>query len=131
LEKVQEVANGCFPVEVNGVCLKPLQSYLKLISRKWMIFLIMAFPADSTPLRYSEIQNHIKQRRLLSKRISDTTVSARLQELVATGILDRRQYVQIPPRVEYRLTEKGKELQQSLQPLMDWAVKSCHADQRS
>jgi DNA-binding HxlR family transcriptional regulator len=91
-----------------------------------MIILIMAFPPDSTPMRYNRIKSQIGS--ITSKRISDTTLSSRLSELVSKDILIRKQFNEIPPHVEYHLTTKGRELQQSLQPLINWAIKDCHAE---
>lgn len=85
----------------------------------------MVFPPDSTPLRYNEIKSQVGS--ITSKRISDTTLSSRLSELVFVNILVRRQFNEIPPHVEYHLTEKGIELQQSLQPLINWTIKDCHS----
>ncbi len=89
-----------------------------------MIFIIMIFPPDSTPLRYSEIKKRINN--INSKKISDTTLTSRLKDLENNKILLREQFNEIPPRVEYRLTSKGKELQSSLRPFIDWAIKDCH-----
>ncbi|MHA2293176.1 MAG: winged helix-turn-helix transcriptional regulator [Candidatus Hodarchaeales archaeon] len=126
MEVQQKTVQGCLPVGVDGICLKPLIDYLKLISSKWMIILIMAFPPDSTPMRYNRIKSQIGS--ITSKRISDTTLSSRLSELVSKDILIRKQFNEIPPHVEYHLTTKGRELQQSLQPLINWAIKDCHAE---
>ncbi|MFX0183852.1 MAG: winged helix-turn-helix transcriptional regulator [Candidatus Hodarchaeota archaeon] len=124
MEGQQEKVQGCIPTGINGICLKPLTNYLKLISSKWMIFVIMIFPPDLTPLRYSEIKNRLKS--VTNEKISDTTLSSRLNELVNNEILFRKQYNEIPPRVEYHLTEKGGNLQKNLQPLIEWAIKECH-----
>jgi len=86
----------------------------------------MSFPPDSTPMRYNRIKNQIGS--ITSKRISDTTLSSRLSELVSNEILIRKQFNEIPPHVEYHLTTKGMELQQSLQPLINWAIKDCHGE---
>lgn len=118
------MVQGCLPIGVNGICLKPVTDYLKLISSKWMIFIIMIFPPDSTPLRYSEVRKRIKDNS--KEKISDTTLALRLNKLVDKKILFRKQYNEIPPRVEYRLTLKGRELQNSLRPLIEWAIKDCH-----
>lgn len=84
----------------------------------------MIFPPDSTPLRYSEIKARINN--INSKKISDTTLASRLNDLEKEKILFRKQFNEIPPRVEYHLTSKGVELQKSLQPLIKWTIKECH-----
>ena len=84
----------------------------------------MALPPDSTPVRYSGVRNRVRQ--IVSKKISDTTLSTRLNELVEKNLAERKQFNEIPLRVEYNLTTKGKELQKSLQPLLEWAIQDCH-----
>ncbi len=124
LQKQQEILEKCLPIQIKGNCLKPLLAYLKLISRKWMLLILMLLPSDSTPLRYSELQNRINQ--ISSEKISDTTLSQRLNELTSHSIIVRKQYNEIPLRVEYQLSKKGITLQESIQPLLKWAVQTCH-----
>jgi DNA-binding HxlR family transcriptional regulator len=52
--------------------------------------------------------------------ISPNTLSARLKRLEDAGIVERRFYEQHPPRAEYLLTEKGKDLRPVLRALLDW-----------
>ena len=55
-----------------------------------------------SPMRFSEIQRQLK--------IQPKTLTSRLQELVSMGLLERTVYNEIPPRVDYALTERGKNL---------------------
>lgn len=126
-----EIVQKCLPIEINGICLKPLTKYLKSISKKWMIFIIMIFPIDQDEfsgnivrLRYSEIRARVKG--LTSELISDTTLSARLKELERIKILNKEHFPEIPPRVEYYLTPLGIQLRNSLLPLVEWAIQACH-----
>jgi len=96
-----------------------------------MIFIIMIFPIDHDEfastikkLRYSEVKTRIKG--ITSEIISDTTLSSRLKELEEMKILNKKHFAEIPPRVEYHLTSKGIQLRNSLQPLIEWAIKDCH-----
>jgi DNA-binding HxlR family transcriptional regulator len=57
------------------------------------------------------------------KGISSKTVAYRLKELEKGGILERRSYNEIPPRVEYNLTAKGQELVESVIDLLQWMRK--------
>ena len=131
METQLEMVQRCLPIEVNGICLKPLTKYLKAISKKWTIFIIMIFPIEHDEfsdtiqkLRYSEIKTRIKG--ITSKSISDTTLSSRLKELEEIKILNKEHFAEIPPRVEYQLTSKGIQLRNSLLPLIEWAIKDCH-----
>ena len=68
------------------------------------------------PVRFNEM------RRYLGK-ISDKTLSVNLKELEADGLVERREYPQIPPKVEYRLTERGDSLMEVLDQLCAWGEK--------
>ncbi|MFX1508482.1 MAG: winged helix-turn-helix transcriptional regulator [Promethearchaeota archaeon] len=131
METQLELMQKCLPIEINGFCLKPLTKYLKSISKKWMIFIIMIFPIEQDEftgkiarLRYSKIKVRIKG--ITSELISDTTLSSRLKELEEIKILEKEHFAEIPPRVEYYLTPLGIQLRNSLLPLIEWAVHACH-----
>lgn len=55
--------------------------------------------------------------------LSDRVLSDRLRELEAEGIIERAVYPQIPVRVEYRLTDKGRDLRPVVQAIHEWAEK--------
>ena len=131
METQLEMMQKCLPIEINGFCLKPLTKYLKSISKKWMIFIIMIFPIDKDEftgnierVRYSEMKARIKG--ITSELISDTTLSSRLKELEGIKILEKEHFAEIPPRVEYNLTPLGIQLRNSLLSLIEWAVHACH-----
>lgn len=68
-------------------------------------------------VRFNELQRYIK-------KISDKTLSQNLKELEADGLIIRKMYPQIPPKVEYRLSEKGQSLMQVLDQLCIWGEKN-------
>lgn len=94
-------------------CLCPLGGVMDLLSRRYAMQLICVVGALG-PARYGEIEEAFDG-------VSSSTLSTRLDDLVAAGILDREQYAEIPPRVEYDLTETGAELCHHLKPLLEWA----------
>ena len=53
--------------------------------------------------------------------ITDAVLAATLKELIINGIVDRKSYDEIPPRVEYTLTERGKTVVPILQNICHWA----------
>ena len=59
---------------------------------------------------------------------SSKTLVIRLKQLVKNGILERKAYNEIFPRVEYRLTGKGQELVESVIGLLQWMRKWSHSD---
>ena len=94
-------------------CLCPLDGIMDLLSRRYAMQLVCVVGAIG-PARYGDIEETFDE-------LSSSTLSTRLDELVEAGILSREQYAEIPPRVEYELTETGRELGQRLEPLLKWA----------
>ena len=85
---------------------------LSLISGKYkmvILYCLMEFGI----VRYNELKRYIKT-------ISHKTLSASLKELENDGLVLRKEYPQIPPKVEYSLTDKGKSLMQILDQLCIW-----------
>lgn len=76
-----------------------LETLLKHIGGKWKIRIIWALQ-DGESKRYSHLKNEIAS-------ITDMMLSQSLKELMASGVVKRHQYQEIPPRVEYQITEKG------------------------
>ena len=93
-------------------CYCRLGGTIDLLSRKYAVQLICGIGVLE-PARYGEIEAAFGD-------VSSSTLSARLEELTEAGLLDREQYDEIPPRVEYRLTEDGAELRALLEPLLEW-----------
>lgn len=54
--------------------------------------------------------------------ISHRTLSRALREMEADGLVERRDYGETPPRVDYRLTPKGRSLEPVLMAMQDWAL---------
>ncbi len=65
------------------------------------------------PVRFNEMQRYLGN-------IADKTLSQNLKELEADKLISRKVYPQIPPKVEYSLTEKGHSLVKILDLLCDW-----------
>ena len=76
-----------------------------------MIILILG---DVETLRFNEIHKHIGS-------ISQKMLTVTLKKLEADDLIKRTIYPQIPPKVEYNLTERGKSLLPLIQNLVDWA----------
>jgi DNA-binding HxlR family transcriptional regulator len=88
----------------------------KLITKRGTLEIIMPLCCSTNPVRY-------KTFRQIMKGFSTRTLSNRLNELEKNGIVERRSYNEIPPRVEYRLTTKGVELVESVADLLRWMRK--------
>ena len=91
----------------------PLEYGLAIFGGKWKSRIICVLSANDT-LRYSEIRNEMKN-------ITDAVLASTLKELIADQIVCRRSYDEIPPRVEYSLTDKGKSVVPILQSICQWS----------
>lgn len=114
----------CILPKMGFPCFIPAQKILHIISRKWTIQLFFLLQ-ENQKLRYNEIR-HSLQKGWKNNKISDSTLSARLTELTEEGLLERKVFTEMPPKVEYSLTEEGRSLTQALEPLMKWAIEICH-----
>ncbi len=89
---------------------------LSLINGKYkmtILYTLMEFKV----VRYNELQRYIKG-------ISYKTLSLSLKELEADGLVLRTEYPQIPPKVEYSLTARGKSLMPILDRMCEWGEKN-------
>ena len=91
----------------------PVGEALRITGGKWKMRIICALSADGTQ-RYNDLVRKISG-------ITNAMLSSSLKKLEADGIITRRQYEEIPPRVEYSLTERGRELWPILHRLAHWA----------
>lgn len=87
-----------------------------LITKRGTLEILIPLCCGTSPVRY-------KQFRQTMKGISTKTLATRLRELEKAGILERQAYKEIPPRVEYRLTDKGQEIVESVIQLLGWMVR--------
>jgi DNA-binding HxlR family transcriptional regulator len=98
-----------------STCFCPLEGFINTIGRKWTVLVINAI----------DIYGRLRFNRLMKELhgISPRTLSDRLKELQAEGLIEREFFAEIPPRVEYSLTKDGAELKESIKPLLEWAVR--------
>ncbi|MEH7235798.1 winged helix-turn-helix transcriptional regulator [Bacillus sp. JJ1562] len=85
---------------------------LSIISGKWKITIIYYLGTDG-PLRFSEIKR-------LSPKITHKVLTTQVRELEEDGIVHRKVYPEVPPRVEYTLTELGRSLMPIVFMMYDW-----------
>ncbi len=91
----------------------PLEYGLEVFGGKWNSRIICVLAAKKV-LRYSELRREMGN-------ITDAVLAAALKELITNGIIKRQSYDEIPPRVEYSLTEKGNSVIPILQSICQWA----------
>ncbi|MGI5888796.1 MAG: winged helix-turn-helix transcriptional regulator [Oscillospiraceae bacterium] len=91
----------------------PLEYGLEVFGGKWNSRVICVL-ADMGTLRYSEIRKEMGN-------ITDAVLTSTLKGLISNDFVERKSYDQIPPRVEYSLTEKGKSVVPILQSICRWS----------
>lgn len=94
----------------------PFGYTLSLIGGKWKM-IILYWLVEVKIARYNELQ------RLIGS-ISYKTLSVQLKELEADGLITRTEYPQIPPKVEYSLSEKGWSLYPLMEAMCAWGEKN-------
>nr|WP_325213039.1 helix-turn-helix domain-containing protein [uncultured Oscillibacter sp.] len=91
----------------------PLEYGLEVFGGKWKSRIICVLAAKEI-LRYGELRREMGD-------ITDAVLAAALKELQSAGIVERRSYDEIPPRVEYSLTERGRSVVPILRSICQWA----------
>lgn len=91
----------------------PLEYGLEIFGGKWKSRVICVLNEKGI-LRYSSIRKEMMN-------ITDAVLSSTLKELIGDNLVERKQYDEIPPRVEYSLTEKGKSVVPILQSICKWS----------
>jgi hypothetical protein len=97
----------------------PIRNILSRISDKWSILVIFTLEQTAV-MRFGELQRAIPD-------ISQKMLTVTLRTLEQDGIVNRRAYAQIPPKVEYSLTSRGQSLLPRLNALIDWAKEQMDA----
>jgi DNA-binding HxlR family transcriptional regulator len=94
----------------------PVRNVIDRIGDKWSV-LVLLLLEDAEVLRFNEICGYIKT-------ISQKMLAVTLKNLEADGLVKRTVYPQIPPKVEYQLTKRGRSLLPHLHGLVGWAIKN-------
>ena len=91
----------------------PLEYGMNIFGGKWKPRIICILNHKST-MRYGDIRKELVN-------LTDTVLSGALKELVDDGMVTRVQYDEIPPKVEYSLSEKGRSVVPILQSICEWS----------
>lgn len=86
---------------------------LKVLEGKWKLFILFHL-FEGTVLRFSDFERAIPT-------ITQKMLAQQLRQLEADGLVARKVYPEVPPRVEYRLSEWGEALCPTLDSLLTWA----------
>ncbi|WP_299110425.1 helix-turn-helix domain-containing protein [uncultured Winogradskyella sp.] len=91
----------------------PITLFMEQIGGKWKPVIIWLLLINEV-MRFNELDKAIDG-------ISQKMLSQQLKDLEKLKIINRKSYPVIPPKVEYRLTEKGKSLKENLTKIMEWS----------
>lgn len=92
----------------------PIRNILSRLSDKWSILTIMVLDKNDEPLRFKELQRSIPD-------ISQKMLTVTLRTLEEDGLVTRKAFPVVPPRVEYALTERAYTLIPHINNLIEWA----------
>lgn len=93
----------------------PVRNVIARIGDRWSILVLLTLDAADKPLRFKKIGQAIPD-------ISQKMLTRTLRDLEADGFVVRHAYAEVPPRVEYELTERARTLTPLLNSLVDWAA---------
>jgi DNA-binding HxlR family transcriptional regulator len=99
------------PIEPKVGC---LAAAMEIIGSKWTALILRDL--FSGPKRFCELEKSVGN-------INPRTLSQRLDDLEAHGIISRQSFAEVPPRTEYTLTDKGQDLLPILKQMVAWGTK--------
>ena len=91
----------------------PVETTLMLISDRWKVLILRDLFTGTK--RFGELKKSLAG-------ISQKVLTANLKSMEADGLLTRRAYPEVPPRVEYSLTETGESLKPVIAAMFDWGM---------
>lgn len=91
----------------------PVETTLSLIGNKWKILIIRDLLSGTK--RYNELTKSITE-------VSSKVLTEQLRDLENNGIIKRKVYPEVPPKVEYSLTELGETLRPILESMQEWGI---------
>ena len=96
----------------------PVAAFQKLISGKYKLRIV--WDLRDGPRRYGEIRTGLLRGLDGSSEIAPRVLSRELKALTESGLIDRKDYGEVPPKVEYSLTRKGKSCVPVVATIRDW-----------
>lgn len=91
----------------------PVETTLTLISDRWKVLILRDLMTETK--RFGELKKSIGS-------ISQKVLTANLRSMEADGLVNRKVYAEVPPKVEYSLTETGFSLKPVLDAMVDWGT---------
>ena len=98
-----------------GIASCPITEIWQLLGKRWSLSILYTITKNKT-IRFNELKKSLSE-------ISATVLSERLSELESQGLITKKMFAEIPPRVEYSLSPKTSELGKIIEELNDWVKK--------
>ena len=98
----------------------PVRNVLSRIGDRWSLLVLLALHEKAKAMRFSDLCKTIPD-------VSQKMLTSTLRKLEADDLLSRTIYPEVPPRVEYKLTKRGKTLIPLLNQLVDWSLDNMDA----
>ena len=102
-------------------CECPVAAFQKLISGKYKLRIV--WDLQDRPKRYGEIRSGLLRGASGTAQIAPRVLSRELKALTESGLIDRRDYGVVPPKVEYRLTRKGRSFVPVIAAIRNWGAR--------
>ncbi len=102
-------------------CGCPVTAFQKMISGKYKLRIM--WDLKDGPLRYGEIRSGLLRGAEGTQEIAPRVLSRELKALAHTGLIDRKDYGVVPPKVEYRLTRKGQSFIPVIAAIRKWGTR--------
>ena len=93
----------------------PVRNIIARIGDKWCVLVLLTLDGTRQPMRFKAIEAAIPD-------ISQKMLTQTLRNLEADGLVSRKVYAEVPPRVEYELTARSHSLLPHIHSLIDWAL---------
>jgi DNA-binding HxlR family transcriptional regulator len=102
-------------------CGCPVAAFQKMISGKYKLRIV--WDLQHGPKRYGEIRTGLLRGATGTSAIAPRVLSRELKALTESGLIDRRDFGEVPPKVEYRLTRKGRSFVPVIAAIRDWGAR--------
>lgn len=93
----------------------PLRTVMDRFGDKWSILVLQTLGEEEKPMRFNDLGRDIED-------ISQKMLASTLAKLEECGLISREAFLEIPPRVEYQLTDMGKSLLPLIKNLIEWST---------
>lgn len=111
MNNLTHISRKTAPLEPKVGC---IASAMQIIGNKWTALILRDLATGSK--RFGELEKSVGG-------INPRTLSQRLDDLETHGIVTKQSYAEVPPRIEYTLTEKGEDLVPVLRQMAEWGTK--------